>query len=571
MTELPVGVTFTVASESYPEAADMVTTTETPGGLSEHRFSLPSKEGSLIRIDDRLSIYDSTYEAWPFVGRISSIHKTGLCYDFVATRSTRLRVMESTTGPGNPSHPSGVYAGRVYKAGTPMVQALTDALQLCDVVFDGGINPLSGLQFVADTSNIGGYTAEQIWDYISGLISQTSTPLLWHVRGLNNEQVVVIDFQDPAARYRVALREEDIDETYDAEQIITRAALEWGNDQVYAAELGSVALAGRQLTHTKYANGSRDITRLADAQGLVGYYLSKFGQFTATSTTLTMQCDRDRVRVVPPLVVSPIDNWPLHLMESGHGIFLIDRPTELAPYNEGLKYIIGTEYIWKEGKLTCQCGVAGGGLGSRVQATVDYNVNRLFFGPYNGPPGGNHPLADADLLPQVGPEVLPAGTPGEPPVTSYGIAAFRAGQDSLGGDPLVPHGKSIDPDLVNDEGLEANVNFNPADTGFQAAVRVTPGTFNQYRLILGNSAGLVADTVVGRFYRVIPPSENPLGGQQLLFEFTSTGVKDRTATILTPVTLKRGDFAMIEVTTAGTTASWAAISLHAKKNFPSLK
>lgn len=568
---LPTGVSFRLANQIL-EVEDLVTSTETPGGLKEARFSLPSNEGKLVRWDDRVAIYDSTYSKYPFVGRISSIHKTGLCFDFVATRSTRLAVMESTTGPGNPSHPSGIYAGRIYRAGTPMVQALQEALQLCEVVFDGGINTLSGLQFVADTSNMAGYTAEQIWDYISGLLTGFSTPLLWHVRAVNGEQVVVIDFQDTDDRYRTKLDEDKIDETYDSEQVITRAAVEWGNDQVYAEALGSVTAAGRQLTHTKYVNGSRDLTRLADAQGMVGTYLARFGTFKASSTTLTLNCDEERVRVVPPLVTSPVDNWPLHLIESGHGIFLEDRPTDLYPFNEGLKYIIGTEYDWKEGKLTLRCGVAGGGLDSRIQATVDYNVNRLFFGPYNGPPGGNHPLADADLLPQVGPEVRPGESATEPPTTSYGITAFRAGQDALGGDPLVPYGKQVDPDLVPDEGLEANLNFDPSTLGFQAAVRVTPGTFNQYRLILGDANGLVGDTVVAEFYRIIPTSENPLGGTQLLFTIRSNGLKDTGPITISPaVLLKRGDYAMIKVTTNGQTATWAAVSLHAKKNFPALK
>lgn len=573
MGELPSGVTFTVASQQWPDVENLVTTTETPGGYKEARFSLSSK-GSKIRWDDKLTIYDSANERWPFIGRISQVHKTGLCFDFVATRSTRLRPMESTTGPGNPSHPSGVYAGRIYRAGTQMVQALQDALQLCDVVFDGGINVLSGLQFVADTSNIGGYTAEQIWDYVSSLIGTEGTPLLWHVRGRNNEQVVVIDFQDLTARYRTHLNEDDIDELYDAEQVITRAAVEWGNDQVYAETLPGVSSAGRQLVHSKYINGTRDLTRIADAQGLAGSYLSRSGRFMATSTILTMECGKDIVRVVPPVASS--DDWPLWLLESGHGIVLENRPLSLAPYNESLKQIIGTEYVWKTGKLTAQCGIAGGGLDSRIQRTVDYNVNRMFFGPYNGPPGGNHPLSDADLIPLVGPEVR-AGEPGEPPVTSYSITAFRAGQDALGGlpsnpsAPTVPYGKQVDPDLIADEGLEANINFDPTTLGFQAAVRTTPGTYGEYRLVLGDSAGLVADTVAAEIHRVVPISENPLGGTQFLFSITSGGLKDRTALIAPVAILKRGDYAMIKVTTAASTATWAALSMHAKKNFPALK
>lgn len=553
MTELPAGVTLTVGNQQWPDAEDIVTSTETPGGLRECRFSLSSK-GKDIRWDDRLVIYDSTHQAWPFVGRISDIHKTGLCFDFTATRSTRLRTIESTTGPGNPSHPSGVYAGKIYKAGTPMVEALRDALQLCEAVFDGGINVLSGLQFIADSSNVAGYTAEQLWDYVSGLIGGFTTPLLWHVRGLNNEQVVVIDFADLAARYRVHLPEDQIEETYDSEQVITRAAVEWGNDQVYVDSI-TPSSAGRQLIHNKYVNGSRDLVNVSTAQGLVGYYLSRFGQFMATNSTLTMKCDKDIVQAKPP--VGDSDDWPLWLVESGHGLALDGRPISLYPYNEQLKYVIGTEYTWKTGVLTARCGVAGGGLDSRVQGTVDYNVNRLFFGPYNGPPGASAPLADADLLPQVGPEV--SGT-----TTSYAIPAFREAASE--NDPNVPHKKQIDPDLVADEGLEANINFDPSTTGYQAAIRVIPGTFNEYQLLIGGTTGLVADTIVAEVYKVDSTATG-----QFLFKIESGGLRNRTIAFSPPAVLGRKDMVMVKVTTAGATATWAAVSLHAKKNFPALK
>lgn len=564
MTTLPQGVTFRIANQEW-EPNELVHTTETPGGLKECTFSLSSR-GREIEWDDQLVIHDSLYSAYPFVGTISDIHKTGLCYDFKAVRGTRLQALESTTGPGNPSHPSGLYAGRIYRAGTLVQQTITDALQLCEVVFSGNIVTL-GLQYVADTQNMGGYTPEQMWNYVASLLASLNTPLLWHVRGRNGVQVVDIEYQDTAARYRVELPEDQIDEHYDAEQVITRIALEWGNDQIYTQAL-TVQAAGRTLIHNKYLNAARDITRLGDAQGLAGAHLSRFGVFRASQTTLTLKCGEQAVEAKPP--VGDSDDWPLHLVESGHGIQLLNRPSTEYPYNENLKYIVGTSYNWDEGSLSLDCGDSIRNLGGDVQQIVDYNVNRLFNGPYNGPPGGNHPLADADLLPLVGPEVR-AGDPGEPPATAYSIAAFRAGIDSLGGDPNVPYGRQIDPDLVPDEGLEANVNFDPATSGFQAAVRVTPGTFNQYRLILGDETGLVADSVTAEFYRVIPPSENPLGGQQLLFTLTSGGLKDRTAAIVPIAVLKRGDFAMIKVTTTGATATWAAVSLHAKKNFPALR
>jgi hypothetical protein len=557
MTSLPQSVTFRVQNQLWTPN-DLVHSTETPGGYRECKFSLPSN-GRLVGLDDKLVIYDSENQAYPFIGHISRVHKTGLCYDFTAVRSTRLLPMEFTLGPADPSHPSGIYAGKIYKAGTQMVETLRDALQLCDNVFDGGINTLSGLQYVADSQNIAGYVAEQIWNYVASLLGNLSTPLVWHIRGQAGLQVVVIDYADYSNRYRVELPEDQIDEEYDGEQIITGAAAEWGNDQVVTASLSSPAAAGRRLRHEKYLNASRDITRRGDADGLVGSHISQFGQFRSTGGQLTIKASN----IVIHVGVS--NNWPLWLVESGRGTALLNRPTTEAPYTDSSKYIIGTEYNWDSCELVCTTGYVGGGIDSRVLGAVDYNVNRLFNGPYNGPPGGNHPLADADLLPQVGPELT-----GEvPPSTSYAIPGFKGALDP--DDPEVKYKKQLDPDIVPDEGLEANINFDPTTVGFQAAIRVTPGTFSQYRLLVGDDTGLVADAVSAELYRVIPITENPLGGAQFLTTITSAGLKDRTATIVPVITLKRGDFAMIKVTVPGATATWAALSLHAKKNFPRLK
>lgn len=557
MTVLPPSVSFSLSHTTF-KPNGLVHSTETPGGFRDCKFSLDSNNGRLVSMDDVLVIYDNEWDRYPFIGHIDQIHKTGLCYDFVAVRSTRLQVQRKTTGGMSPSHPSGVYAGKIYHAGTPYVETLRDALQLCELVFDGGITD-PGLQYVADSINMAGYTAEQMWNYVSSILASLDTPLLWHIRGTSGIQVVHIDFQDTAPRYRVELPEDQIDESWSSEDIITRATTEWGNDQVWDNALTNPRVAGRQLIHDKYINGSNNITRLGDAQALVDHFLQRLGVYRSTSGQLTLNCDKDIVQVKPP--VGSADNWPLYLVESGHGIALDNRPN---PEDEPLKYIVGTEYTWDTGQLVLRTGVDVGGLESAVQQIVDYNVNRLFFGPYNGPPGGNHPLADADLLPQVGPELG-----GEvPPSTTYGITAFKAAITP--GDPNVKYDKQIDPDLVADEGIEANVNFDPTTLGFQAAIRVIPGTFNEYRLLLGNQNGLIADAVAAEIYRVIPPSEGT-GGQQFLTAISSAGTKDHTAAISPPVTLKRGDYAMIKVTTIGTVATWAAVSLHAKKNFPALK
>lgn len=564
MTTLPYGVTFRVGKTLWTPN-DLVHSTETQGGLKECKFSLPSN-GQTIEIDDQLVIYDSQYQRYPFVGRIVTIHKTGICFDFTATRSTRLRPMKFSVDLSNPTHPTGSYAGRIYKSGTPIMTTITDALQLCEDVFQGNVVTLSQ-QYIADSNNMGGYTAEQMWNFICDMFGQLGTPLLWHIRTVApGLQVLDLAFQDTAARYVVTLPEDQIEEEWDSEQIITGVAVEYGNDQIYTLDLPHISNARRKLIHEKYINAGNAVARPFEALAVASSQLSQYGAFISTSGKLTLNCNIDIVAVKPPITTVPLDNWPLHLLESGHGIMLRNRSASLYPYNENLKFIIGTEYNWDSGVLTATCGTRPGGLSDRVESIVgDYSINRLF----NGAPGVSHPGADADLIPQAGPEIT-GGEAGSPPSTSYAIPAFRDGVNRDGSDPNVPYGKQIDPDLVADEGLEANVNFDPQTEGFQAAIRVVPGTFNEYRLLLGDSSGLVNDTCVGELYKVIPPSLG--GGTQLLTGFTSTGLKDTGPKTTSPaVTLTRGDYYMIKVTTTSSTATWAALSLHAKKNFPALK
>lgn len=565
MTTLPDDVTFRMGRTDVRsgDVEQLVTTTETPGGFGRCTFSICGQLRP--ELTDIVRIYNSTYDKYPFIGRVSDVHKKGLTYDVIATRSSRDRTYGKNTVPISPSHPGGETSERIYEAGTQLYVILTDALSITPDIFDGGIvNP--GLQLVADSQDVGGFTAEQVWDYVSSILGSLATPLLWHIRGSGGLQVVVIDYQDTAARYYVELAESQIEETYTVNAIVNEAAVAYGKGQIAVSpSSGSISHSVLQNIRTKYVNASNSgVTRITEAQELADSYVTRYNDLQSNNDTLTIKCGQDQLRVVPPVHTVPIDDWPLMLVESGHGILLKNRPSTLYPYNKALKYITGTSYNWDSGELTCNCGSVQT-IESTTQRIIDYNVNRLFNGPYNGPAALNHPLADADLTPKVGPEIDGAS----PPATSYGTPAFKEALSPE--DPNVKYGKQIDPDLVADEGLEANINFDPSISGFQAAVRVIPGTFSEYRLLLGNSSGLVDDTVDAEIYRVIPPSENPLGGTQFLCSISSTGLKDRTAVIAPNAVLKRGDYAMIKVTTSGITATWAAVSLHAKKNFPRLK
>lgn len=553
MSTLPSNTTFQVGKSLYRSGdfEKLVTETEAPGGFRQATWSVCG--GVVPTLTDIVKVHNTTYDKYPFIGRVSAIHKSGLTYDVTATRSSRDMTYGKNTVANDANHPGGETSERIYPAGTRLYIIMTDALSITPDIGDGGIvDP--GLQLIAPSNDVGGYTAEQVWEYVSGLVGALDTPLLWFVRGFAGQQVVVIEYQDLAARYYVEVPEDQIDETYDVDYMYNQGVLAYGK--------GQVATSGPLIDHTvlkntirtKYENAQNTITRITEAQFLADSYVARFNKLRSSNDRVTLKCDNQKVRAVYPIYTMPVDDWPLELIEAGRGLKLKNRPVSLAPYNPDLKYITSTSYDWDAGVLNLSCGELRS-MQSKTERIIDYNVNRLFNGPYNGPV--NHPLADADLIPKVGPEVDASS----PPNTSYGIPGFRQAQT---GEESLPHGKAIDPNLIADEGLEANFNFIPTTLGFQGGIRVVPGQFNEYEIIFGNSAGkVVVTTCKVEVYKDAQPSP--------VFLFRMDSSLGQTAPITPPVLLGRKDFLLIKVTATASGATWAAVSLHAKKKYPGLK
>lgn len=542
---LPSGITFTVGAQDLTceDGLKLVHNTVTPGGFDKCTFTVCGQVGVAVRMGQAVRIWDSNIGKHAYVGLVYDIHKVGDTYEITADRSTRDQTVRQRL---------------VYQAGTPHLVALQQGVALCENVFDGGITD-PGSQFVANSNNMFGYTAEQMWNLVSTYTASSTTPLLWWVRGSTfGQQVVYIDYADLAARYFAEVDEKNIDETYSANAMITRSNVEWGNDQYVTISDDFPTLT---FTRDRTVNASNNLTRLTDAQGLAGNYLTRFREFRSVNDSITLQCVENTVRIVPPLVVTPNDNWPLHLVEAGHGINLLNRPVINAPYNVPVKYVTATTYDWESGKLTLRCGDLID-LGTTIEAQIAYQVNRLFFGPASSaaPRWQNHPLADADLIPVFGPNM-----PGDTPPSFVSGIPIMTRNDGAPDSTQTPYGRVVHPDLIADEGLEANFNIPVSSTGFGGGIRVIPGTFNEYEIILGNSAGKVADTVVVEIYK------DTTGSPSLIGTVSCTGASSRTAVINPPIILGRKDFILFKVTTAGATATWAAISLHAKKQYPGLK
>lgn len=566
-----LGCTLVIGNVDYTDdsrVTGLTHSTETNGGFRELSFTRECAVQDLgVGLGQKVVLYDTNYSKYVFVGRVNEINpKSGRVS---CTRSTTDQVVRFTTVTAQQwgqTYPSGRMAGRIYLDSTPFVQVLRDALTLTPSVFDGGITD-PGLQVIGQSVNIGGYTAEQIWNYVCGLTYSLTTPLQWHIRGANGVEVVVISFADLAARYYVELQEDQIDETYSLANIINRSTVPWGNNDVVQepAEGYPISYAAIPIIRDYYANGNNNINRVLDAQGLAGNLLTRFSGFRSINDTLTIKCIENPVRVVPPLVTTPDDNWPLHLIEAGHGLQLMNR-TAPYPYNPAIKYVTGTEYDWDTGTLTVRCGELGG-FGQSINNIVDYNVNRLFFGPASSAPPLwiNHPLADADAITYVGPTLSQLGemSPNKPGM-GPGIPVFT---QSMNGD--LPFEKVIHPGLVADEGIEVNANIPITETGFQAAVKTTPGTFTNYEVLLIGELGLTADILTATAWKVdTAGAVTPLG-----LTITVNPAASRQIGQISPnIVLGRGIKIMWQVNVAAVGDAYvAAIALKADKAYPGLR
>lgn len=568
---LPTGITLKIGNQFFNDPKGLTTRTETNGGFGQCTFNLDNLINLGIKWGDKVVLFDSNINAYPFIGRVQTLN-FNKC-SVVCTRSTDDQVVRYSTTAQDSIHPSGIMAGKIYPPGTPYVNVLREALQLTPSVFDGGItDPI--LQLVGPSTNIGGQTAEQIWNYICSLTYSFISPLQWHIRGQNGLEVVVISFADLGARYFVTLPEQQIEETYDLGAIVNRSTVQWGNDDISTVpNIGDpVSYSVIPIIRDKYTNGSVNVADINTAVGLAGNLLTRFGQFESVNDTLTVKCVENPVRIVPPLVSSPNDNWPLHLVEAGHTINLRNRANPY-PYNLALKFIVATEYNWETGVLTCRCGRLID-LQGTVTNIVDYNVNRLYHGPASGafPRWKNSPLVDADIIPFKGPDlsqqpVVDNNQPGDKPMAA-GIPMFTNDGTPPNKNNL-KYGEVIDPGLIADKGLEINYSFGIDEAGWKGGPWSIPGTLQsvKYSMWRGDTGLVVDRCTVSIYTRKFGDTSNGT----LLITLTIIGSEDELI-LAEPRALPGPDYQVVfKVETAATVAEIINLSLHGKKLYPGLK
>lgn len=567
-TKLPSRVQLVVGTTDFSQDEDLelVSSDSTPGGYDSLSFQLCDWKNRLPALATRVWLYDKVLSKTIWLGRVEEVSpitsgspvRIGCRgYGFVGTTDRRLIGTKST---GSVHGSLGVPGPVVYTAGMTIEQVIANALSFCNDISDAGI--VGGLlQLHEDSSNYALHTPLDVLNFATALTSGFSTPLLWWVRETVTSPVIaglVTAFMDTSARYEIALEHNDkeyIESQYNLQGIINKTLVGWGHDQYEIQPPANTPVDYSQISiqRDKAVNASNSIRGVADAQSLANNYLGRFNVFRALNDTITI-CHSQAV-AKPPLFSVPT-SVPAYMIRSGHGIYVSNMPDGLGRYNIGLKYIVRSETNWSSGVTTLQGGELVN-LDATIELIQSYQVNRLYNGTILS--AASYPLVDQDTAPVYGPD-FSGVTPSN---FSSGIPVFVLDKNGL------PYQAVVHPDLIADEGIEANFVVGDIGTiGFKGAIRVIPGKFDECEVLLGNAAGLItgADNVKLRFHKL--PHDSSV--MQFLFEVTVPGPRVTGHQIAPPAVLGKKEWIVPEVTVAATRATWAAMSLHAKKQFPGL-
>lgn len=562
MTTLPSRVRFTVGNNDYSSDEDLNLSTSdtTPGGYDSCSFQLCNWKNRICELGDKILLYDKTLSKVIWLGRVEDINPRtsgdavsvqGRGYGFVGTTDRRF---VNTNLMGN-------LAPLTFREGMPVEDVIAYALTFCNDVYDGGIIA-SGLQLHEESNNFALHTPLDVINFATGLTSGFGTPLLWWVRETTTSPEIAglsTGFMDTSSRYDVSLAhdsDECMDSRYSVQGMINLAALAWGNNSQYLTEPNTLANEPRNysainIPRDKAVNASNLVRTIADARSLAGGYISRFNVFRALSDTITI-CSSLPV-AKPPLFSVPT-SIPAYLVRSGNGIQITNMPSGYGRYNLGQKFIVRQETNWQSGVTTLQCGELVN-LDATIDLVQSFNVNRLYNGLIHGTV--SWPLAMGDALQVYGPAFTDN--------TNFSNGAVVMVVDKNG----LPQQAVVHPELIADEGLEANFTVGDIQTaGYKGAVRVIPGKFSEAEILLGNGADfLVDDTCEIEVYRL--PADISLD-KQLMFRRTVT-VKRTQEITFSEVVLGKKDWVVVRIVTAAGTAEWASISLHAPREYPGLK
>lgn len=458
-----------------------------------------------------------------------------------------------------------------YESGTRVMDIVRDSLsRLCPDIYMGDIVD-SSLQLAENSPDFGGQSFADIISWATKLTSFLMTPLTWHVRssGLLHYGVMDINFVDDSARLRVQYNK-TFKSRFSDESFANVITVEWGGagqSFTIPGDESGIQYDVIKMIREMYVNASNNVRLLNDAKALAYAYLTRFSQWRSVADSMTIDCSEgEKVIATMPIVGYPQEIQPW-LVPTGYGCAIENIPKKWERYGTpNVKYLTSRKYNFATGKLDLGFGRPRS-LSDQIEFMQLFEVNRptavadtLFGGARSAP------LVDQDTTSVFGPS-LSISTTVDPSLTT-GIPMF-ATEGTVDGQQPINDGW-LHPNIVADEGLEANFVVGDLTTvGYKGAIRIIPGRFNEIEVLLGDDDGLVQDSCFIKLWKL------PKGFSTTPTFLTDIPLTQKRTLIQLPgikeILLGRGDWILPQVVTASTAALWAAIDLHARRDYPDLK
>lgn len=431
----------------------------------------------------------------------------------------------------------------VFRAGSPAIEMVRTALSKCERIFDSDPSLINDVTFqlVEDSPSFGLDNATGVFQYIQQLTDYLATPIEWEVYqdptlALGTPTPVLsMHAKDFAPRYRCRLRKKDeFKATYDVDMLANVGIVRWGTDQFQAAtnfgysapelpgtpqiplEIPKIDYSFINYRRDKILNVQGTVNNLEEVQNLAGYLVNNNNKLMPVAQATIY--DQTTIESIFPKIIS--DNLPHMLVRSNVSIEFLNDLSSWGFYNITTFYILSAKYDYDTCALSLELGIPA--LSDSFRLLGSYDVSREYIGAQSAVINLVH--RDADVLVQYGTEF--PGYTGQQAINpddstllnnfSVGVVQGISTEDSQTGNPRFddpsnqfyqPTGKTINPYVVADEGMQANFGREASSIGIKGFIRVIPGKVLTWSIDFSAAPGsdiIPTDSITVEFYDKYP-------------------------------------------------------------------
>lgn len=306
---------------------------------------------------------------------------------------------------------------------------------------------LGAINFDEDTESFFRRTAVDVWNTVNAMISYIGNPMFWQVYSIDN--LVTLEFfpHGGGADYFEQGRAKDMSLEFDADEVVWRAGVDFGGEQVFFADA-----AGGPAIATPYTQ-SKVVSLEAEAHSLL--------QVTLLAEKIVSDLNRRRITGGSITIDQPINttgcaNMPPSWLRAGRMIE-VTIPQDAEPYHtadvggpiSGLMYIRSCEF--SEDDCTAQLSASPWTDEAKAARVLPFQSTPgltwgVTFGTFNPPPR-------VEKLPFVGSTPDPSRTPTLTPIVG---SVIPTGYRSDGQHDYGPAGVVLDPRSQPKEVVSAN-------------------------------------------------------------------------------------------------------------------